>query len=380
MRINRIKIYAATVFAFFCTHLLQAQDSTGHRFTHLKLEMRADFEVDGHYDDFSSTQGTNWGTTDYGFYGRYFNLHLGGEFGKGFSYYFRQRIIANDGLSKFFDNTDFLYLDYRLNDSWSFRAGKDALSVGGFEYDASPIDVLFSSFYWDNFYCFQLGVSAAYTTRDRNHTLRAQVATSPYVHFGSKQQNSLFAYSFLWSGKFSHLHLLYSASMMERERGRFMSYLALGHKVEFDRWNLYVDLIHRATSTSQLTKNFAVIGRAEYDFRNGIALFAKAGYEQNFDTEEVQSWLITDETRDCLSQPGLQYYYYGVGLEYRPVRQPNVRVHAFVANYRSKDHSLRLSGAASDAFAHSRLTGNVGVIWDIDFVKYFHHRHAHHHE
>ena len=146
------------VLSLFPGTMLQAQDSTSHRFTTLKLEVRADFDVNAEFRGISShgIQPRPKDTLLYGFNGKYFNLCLGGEFGKGFSYYFRQRIIANPGASTLFDNTDFLYLQYRFKDRWAVRVGKEALAIGSFEYDAPPIDIFFYTSFWGNVHCFQL--------------------------------------------------------------------------------------------------------------------------------------------------------------------------------------------------------------------------------
>ena len=109
-----------------------AQTLWGDMINKLKVEARADGELF-----------TTDSTPNFGFHGKYFNLMLGGNLGDHFSYYFKQRVVANGGSVMFFDNTDFLYLDYRPTANWRLRFGKDAMAMGGFEYDASPIDVYF---------------------------------------------------------------------------------------------------------------------------------------------------------------------------------------------------------------------------------------------
>ena len=131
-------------------------------FTQIRLEARADFDYFHNTTDVNPTAVEN----PYGFHGRYFNMVIGGPLGEKFSYFFRQRIIASPGSVSLFDNTDFLYINYMPSKNWMIRMGKDALAVGGFEYDAPPINVLFSTHYWDNFYCFQPALAAAYKTDD----------------------------------------------------------------------------------------------------------------------------------------------------------------------------------------------------------------------
>ena len=176
---KKLLIILWMAFATFAKADVIAQDSTSHRFTTLKLEVRADFDVSAEFYGTrgakSQLSGMDCDTVNYGFNGKYFNLCLGGEFGKGFSYYFRQRIIASDGAVSFFDNTDFLYLQYRFKDHWAVRVGKEALAIGGFEYDAPPIDVLYYSYFWGQVYCFQLGGHVSYADNSGRNKVTLQI-------------------------------------------------------------------------------------------------------------------------------------------------------------------------------------------------------------
>ena len=158
------------------------QSTWNEVFNKFKLEARADMEYT-HQRVTADGSTVGDGTDLYGIHGKYFNLHLGGNLGENFSYYFRQRIKAEAGTVNFFDNTDFLYLNYRPTQNWQLRFGKDAMAVGGFEYDAAPIDVYFETYMWDNFYCFQLAASGAYISDDGKQTLMLQVSQSPYVNY-----------------------------------------------------------------------------------------------------------------------------------------------------------------------------------------------------
>ena len=145
-----------------------AQTTWSDAFSKFKIEARADGELF-----------TTDSTPNFGFHGKYFNVMLGGDFGGGFSYYFKQRLVADPGTVMFFDNTDFLYLDYKPTQNWRLRFGKDAMAMGGFEYDASPIDVYFPTTRWNSIYCFQLGFSGAYISNDGNS--RAKVVNGVTV-------------------------------------------------------------------------------------------------------------------------------------------------------------------------------------------------------
>lgn len=373
LKLNRLVTLCVVVFVMATAAC--AQDTITEKkkdfdcITKLQLEARAEFDFT---QPFMRTYGgeSRVGENSYGFVGRYFNLHLGGNLTKNLSYYFRQRIIANPGSVEFFDNTDFLYLNYDITPNWSVRVGKEALALGGFEYDAPPIDVLYTSYCWYYIYCFQLAAGATFHTKDQKNHLTLQVGGSPYVFYGSTFKNSLLSYNLLWSGHFGCFKTLYSISMFERAKGKFMNYIDLGNQLEFNHFKIYVDLMHRATNTKQLFKDFGIVSRADVVLGDQFNLFAKIGYEQNLDQLEIQNYLETGELWDCLAFPGQQYFFYGLGCEFRPRKCPDLRLHAYIVDY-----SIRNDYAEPTALTDDRdvfnLSANLGVTWNIDFVKFF---------
>lgn len=349
---------------------LTAQVDYSPVFTTLRLEARADF-------DYISSQNslTNATANHYGFNGRYFNLLIGGNLSDKYSYFFRQRIVAKPGTTSLFDNTDFLYLNYKPNERWTLRLGKDAIAVGGFEYDASPIDVLFSTVYWDNFYCFQLGASGVYKTTDNHNMFVAQVANSPYVYYGSgvgtglgsEWRSGLLSYSLLWAGTFGHFRTIYSVNMFERERGSFMGYMALGHLLSYDRWDVYLDLLHHSLAADDWGKNFGVVSCLNVLVTKDINLFAKAAYEQNRSEVDILRYNTTGTVLDCLVRAGHCYSLCGMGVEWRPALCKDVKLHGFVA-YRDDKTLAEVSTTGSDEHAN-KLNVNVGIMWNMDVHK-----------
>lgn len=360
------------IFSIFTTKNAAAQtdekEKWEHKFSRLGIEVRADFDYLNNYAGDTTF-------SDYGFNGKYFNLHLGGEFGSKFSYYFRQRIIANWGTSRLFDNTDFLYLHCNINDNWGVRFGKEAIAVGGFEYDAAPIDVLYYTKYWGNIYCFQLATSVSYTDNSGNNKLVLQVANSPYVYFtgaGNEWKKGLLAYSFMWCGSYEHFGALYSVNMFERERGKFMGQIALGNKINFDKWSLYVDYFGKVVETKRFLNDFSVVSRLDIKLKD-VNIFAKGGYEQN---KAEDFW--TPVQKDILMAPGQSYCFYGVGVEYRPAFYKNIRLHAYVLNAQTVQDTFDPTApypAGEPIWANavqksSNINVNVGLSWNVDFLKF----------
>lgn len=348
-------------------------------FTQIKLEARADFD----YFHNTTSDGLTTTTLDptFGLHGRYFDLIIGGPINEKFSYFFRQRIVAQPGSVSLFDNTDFLYVNYAPSKNWMLRFGKDALAVGGFEYDAPPINVLFSTVYWDNFYCFQPAVAAAYKSDDATQMLLFQVANSPYVHYGAdlgyglgnEWKSGLMAYSIYWSGNFGHFKVLHSVNMFQRPDRGFMNYIALGHELTFDHWDIYLDLIHHSFAHNDVFKNYAVVSCANLYFNKGWNVFVKGAYEQNKSNEVIPNF-GQNGLFDCLMQePGKSYCTYGIGMEYHPVACKDFRFHAFVANRHAETVAntpetpiLPVAGTVAMPAEENSLQVNLGITWDMD--------------
>ena len=347
-----------------------------HKFTTFHLEARADFE----YDYNLAKWGTNgpFGTStegtvtqhNYGFRGDYFNFLLGGDIGDHFSYFLRQRIVPVKGYTELFDNTDFLYLEYKINKQWSLRMGKQAIFVGGFEYDAPPIDVYYYTHYWGHFPCFLLGMSAAYTDKSGKNKIGFNVANSPYVKYQDNSWKSgLLSYNLYWSGKFGHFSTAYSINFMEYQRGKFINFIVLGNKISFDKWSIYVDYINRAAGFRDFFQDFSLVSRLDWHVSPSVNLFAKGGYEQNFANYYYTSGYENSLVNVDMWLPSHHnYWFYGLGMEFRPRVYPDLRVHAYVANAVMHDPGTAIP-EDMDA-KNSTLTANVGVTWRLDFMKF----------
>lgn len=349
-------LFAAAIALMAIITTASAQTSWGDALNKLKLEARFDAEWSRQVLVENNMQ---QGDADYpyGIHGRYFNLHMGGELGGKFSYYFRQRLKAESGSIHFFDNTDFLWLNYQANENWRLRFGKDAMAIGGFEYDAPPIDEYFTSKYWDEIYCFQLAAGVTYTTDGGGQSFTFQVSQSPYVNSrGLGWDAGLLAYNLQWSGSLGEsVQTLWSTSMVEREQGKFMNLTMLGTKFSLGYTDMYLDLMHHALATDDWGKNLGVVFRWNYRLRSDLNLFIKGSYEQNRSEVDLNSPAALDN----LVPAGHRYAKYGAGCEYYPVE--SVRLHAYVAELSDEIIAFKRT-------THS-LTVNVGATWTMDFKK-----------
>lgn len=383
---RKLQVYFGLFLLIILPFFTKAQvtDSTKkkikHSFTSFQLEARAELEYLGTYQWTNPEKSSQYHmdksgwNSNYGFHGQYFNFLLGGDIGDHISYFLRQRIIAKPGSVSFFDNTDFLYIQYRFNDQWAIRLGKEALYVGGYEYDAAPIDVYYYTHFWGEIHCFQLGVSASYTDKQKKNKIIFQFANSPHIYYegsGDEWKKGLFSYNLLWNGNFGVFSTLYSINLMEYERGSFVNYISLGNKLSFNKWSIYVDYMNRASSFRYFFRDFTVVGRLDWHVSPSVNLFAKAGYDQNF-AEDI--WV--EIPKDPMMTPGFNYHFYGIGLEFRPLKYQDLRIHAFVAN--SVKYSPGFSRTDPETSntvntpveGHGSLQINVGASWTINFMKY----------
>lgn len=343
-------VLGASLFAGLFAH---AQSDGKPSFNEFKLETRADFQYNGEADEL-------------GFAGRYLTLHLGGNLTDKLSYYYRQQLKANDGGMKFYDNTDFLWINYQLNKNWSVRLGKDALMVGGFEYDARPIDVMYSSYYWDNYYCFQLGATGFWTSNDGNHKVAFQFGNSPYAFTGSPYgENDRFSYNLMWMGSLGkHVSTLWSVNAFQYSDKDYMGNIALGTKLTYDKWEGYLDLIHRDPYMDFSVTDFSIVSRIDWKPMEGVKVFFKGAYEYNDDMsgDPTEPYLAPGLVRDIMSVPNSSLCYYGLGVEYRPEFCRDLRFHCFVAEFDRDYFDNRPD--------RSDLVVNLGMTWQINFLKY----------
>jgi hypothetical protein len=160
--------------------------------------------------------------------------------------------------------------------------------------------------------------------------------------------------------------MLNSVNFFQRPDRKMMNYIAIGQKLVYDRWDIYLDLIHHANAVNDWGKNFAVVSCANLYFKNGLNLFAKGAWEQNKSNEILPGFGIGNSIAlgyyDCFAEAGTSYLTYGFGLEYHPQICPDFRIHAFVANRRT----TRPGNLDRLTYNENSLQCNVGITWDMD--------------
>ncbi len=265
-----------------------------------------------------------------GFKGKFLNVRIDGNISKEFSYSYRQRLNKNDSGDSFFDATDWVYLTWK-RDNYELSAGKQVVAIGGYEYDAAPIDLYFCSEWWQNIPCYQLGVSAAYNFNDGKDKILAQFCESPFRgdvevvdaagNIGFKKQEEMYAYNLMWVGSHGWFNTIYSVNMMEYLPGKYVNYISLGNRFDLGKFSVELDLMNRATSGQTfLFSNVSAITKVAWRPTDKLNLFAKASYDVN----------NSGTAKDYLVASGAEVTRVGAGVEYFPLKdgRNDVRIHA----------------------------------------------------
>jgi hypothetical protein len=289
-----------------------------------------------------------------GLKGRYLMFRLDGKISSKFSYSWRQRLnkVASD--QNFFDLTDWLQLNYSPTQNWTLSAGKQVVQIGGWEYDANPIDLFFASEFWNNINCFQFGASVTYTTNSGNDALTLQASQSPF----DTRADDLYGYNLLWNGKHGCFHALYSLNFLEYAPSSYICYLTLGNRFQVGDLLIDADLHMRGTSAEELAfKNFSAMGQVGYLIAKRVNLFARATYDVNRTSTGAPNLTVL---------PGTDMTRLGGGLEYYPLGgrgDRSLRLHAAYA------YSFGRNGNSAGVVLDQSSYLTVGLTWRIDVIQ-----------
>ena len=331
MHINKVLI---AVFLLLIVILPMA--AQGDKLVNIGLQARVDYQRE--YLDGNSVKEHS------GFKGKDVSILTNGKLNEQFSYNYRQRLYRGHGNESFFNATDFLYLTYRPDERWSFSGGKQIFEIGGYEYDLAPIDIFFLSEYCSNIACYQMGVNAGYSFDNGKDLLRLQFSQSPF----SQDDSDLYAYNLMWNGSHGCFDSIWSLNMIEYLPGKFINYLALGNRFTFGKVTLFADFMNRSlVDRMSFLRDFTLIGKVEYSFSDKLSVFGKASFDHN-DLDEAGDWCV---------MPGTSMGRVGCGVEYFPLSDRNIRLHATFC------HSFGDNGNHAGALLADQQIASVGLTW-----------------
>ena len=307
-------------------------------------------KVDNLFFDMRATfhQETEDGVYNSQIQGEYLNFHLIGHINDQIDYRIRQRLNKKVFDEKnMFNATDMMYINWRADSHWSFLFGKYAVLIGGYEYDAAPIDVYYYSKFCNNLYQgFTFGASASYRYAEKQSFV-AQICNSPL----SLGEMTSYAYNFAWNGEFTPWwKTIWSVNIVEDNQRRPINYIALGNHFVFPDAILDIDVMNRAwfgqnqfffSDMTLISKFIWSVGKWN--------ICAKAGYEWN----DISNVDANGVAYDAVITPGTEYVYAGCGLEWFPFGRDNIRLHAVYY---------------SDSDRH-RNNFELGLTWRVDVIR-----------
>lgn len=294
----------------FAALLAASAQDEGTKVDEIGLEARATFH-----------QETRDGVYGSHFQGDYLNFIVAGQLSDKITFKLRQRLNKDIEIQNPFKATDLLWVHWQPNSHWGFTFGKQGILVGGYEFDSAPIEVYYYSEFCNNMHQYYAFGAAAHYTPAPGQTLSIQFCPSP---ISAPTQNS-YSYNLYWDGHIlPKWKTLWSVNLVEDEYHRQMNYIALGNKFFFGNLVVDVDYINRASfHQKNFFSDWTVIGKAIWSIGKWN-LCTKVGYERN-DAANVDADGLS---YDLVLPAGNDYLYYGAGVEYFPLGNEKLRLHA----------------------------------------------------
>lgn len=310
----------------------------------LSLGARVDWQLDRTEDH------TNDDET--GFKGKYLMFRADGRIIDGLTYSWRQRFNKNIVNGNFFDATDWLYLQYKPG-RWGVSAGKEIVAIGGYEYDAYPVDIFVPSVYWWNTPCYAFGVTGIADV-SAHDTLKAQITQSMFHNYPGNKNNT-YGYSLYWAAHHGFWKPLWSINLFEYNPGRYINYIVLGNEFEYGPLSLRADFFNRAASGQTfLFRDVTVIGELGWNINEHWQTHLKYTYDVN----------KSGTDKDCLVLNGTEMNSISAGAEYYPLKKDrwSLRLHANIGYYWGTNTN------PDDFMQRNTLFANVGLTFHINLL------------
>ena len=266
-------------------------------------------------------QQTTDGVYSSNFQGDYFNIHMTGQLADGLTFRIRQRMNKRIIEDNPFNATDFLWLKWQATPKWSFTFGKHPIMVGGYEVDSAPIDVYYYGAFTSRLYqYYAFGVSATFEPVE-GQAISAQFSPSP-ISLGTQDS---YSYNLYWNGGFfPHWKTIWSYNLVEDELHRKMNWLVFGNKFPMGKLVVDVDFVDRfSIEQYNLFSDWSCIVKAILSLGKWN-LCTKFGYEYN----DIANMGKDGISYDLVLPAGNDYLYGGFGVEFFPLNNDNLRIHA----------------------------------------------------
>lgn len=182
------------------------------------------------------------------------NLYVNTQLTESLSFHWRVRFSKWYGGQNLINSSDFLYLKWQPFQHLRFKAGRECLYIGGYEYEQGPIDIFYTSEFCNNVAPYKF--TATVDIVGENDTFGFQVGETP---FGKKGV----LLSTMWTGSHGFFESLWSLNAGENLDGGYSWLIGLGNKFHLTE-NLtffldYTDRLHGG-----LLKDFTIVPKLTY--------------------------------------------------------------------------------------------------------------------
>lgn len=176
---------------------------------------------------------------------------------------------------------DYAYIRYQIDPRFAVTAGRQALFVGGFEYNEYPIDVYDYSGVTNNITCYLTGVNLFYALRS-NQEIGIQVvnnrAGSVEEAFGRIPEDverpwAPLYYSLAWNSHYAdnRLQLRYAATAGELMKGKWVFMISGGQQVDIGKFSAFLDILYHRSAIDHLGVIRRMVTDGEGNAWDGIA-------------------------------------------------------------------------------------------------------------
>ena len=250
--------------------------------------------------------------------------------------------------ASYFDAVDHINLTYTTG-NWAFTGGKQTVAVGGYEYDRAPIDFYFGSEYWYNMACYQWGVNAKYNFgNESNDAVTLQVVQSP---FRTALNPDMYSYNLMWTCSYGWVDYLHSINVLEYLPGKYVSFLALGHQFHMGDFTLQLDFMDRYDMENFDFNDCSIMADLSWSASDKLNIFGKYSFDMN-----------DGNYADYCVLPGTEVTRVGAGIEYFPMGNKNLRLHATTCYTFGNNPSGTVQPEHSYA--------SVGLKWKFDLLTF----------
>ena len=168
---------------------------------------------------------------------------------------------------------------------------------------------------------------------------------------------------------------LHSVNFSQYAPGKYDAYVVLGNQFKFGDATIQLDLMNRGASARELLfDNFSIMGEVDYLIAKRVNIFAKVTYDK----------VGQDYPAGLFLFPGTEMTRVGGGVEYYPIGNRNVRLHAAYAhtfgvntNFEPEKDCcgnvvMDANGTPKQVFKGTARNGlgylTVGLTWKIDLL------------